>query len=147
LLEVDELHFHGLVAAACFLVKSSADANRFVSIVERAVGEQNVTSAFARIVAHVECMIVTDSNLSLDTRMISDLHTQLRIYHSESANLGLWQQAIGNNIIAYAFEKIGDEKESERYLANVKGVLSPYPWRRTTLAQAAVVSVGPTASR
>ena len=135
LLSVDPLHFHGLIAAACFLVTSTAGANRFVSIVERTVGENNVTSAFARIVAHVECMFGIDAKPLLHTNTIADLHAQLRIYHKESASLGQWQQDIGNNIVAYAFEKIGDDKERAVYLDKARGLLSPYPWRRTTSSE------------
>lgn len=135
LLDVEPLHFHGLIAAACFLVNSTAGANRFVSIVERTVGENNVTSAFARIVAHVECMIGVEVKPSLHSRMIPDLHAQLRVYHKESARpehrLGQWQQGICNNIIAFAFERIGDTSERALYLDKVQGAMSPYPWQRT----------------
>ena len=143
LLEVDALHFHGLVAAAFFLVNSTAEANRFVSIVERTVGEKNVTAAFARIVVHVECMIGVDARPSLQTRMIADLHTQLRVYHTESAKLGQWQQGICNNIVAFAFERIGDDRERALYLEKVKGLLSPYPWRcsQTAIAGEAASAV------
>jgi len=134
LLEVEPLHFHGLMAAGCFLVKSTAGANRFVSVVERTVGEKNVTSAFARIVAHVECMIGIEVKPSLHSRMIPDLHAQLRVYHRESVGLepglGQWQQGICNNVIAFAFEKIGDNRERALYLDKVQGALSPYPWQR-----------------
>lgn len=132
LLAVDELHFHGLVAAACFLVHSTTGANRFVSVVERAVGSSNVTAAFARIVAHVECMTADDkARPSLDSRTIADLHAQLRIYQSEASKLGLWQQGICNNIAAFAFEKIGDTRERAVYLEKADGLRSPYPWART----------------
>jgi hypothetical protein len=133
LLEVDPLHFHGLVAAACFVVRSTAGANRFVSVVERSVGEDNATAALARIVAHVECMIGTNSNPLLNSATTADLHRQLRVYNRDAATLGLWQQAISNNIIAFAFEKIGDDQEREHYLARAKGLLSPYPWQRSVL--------------
>ena len=137
LLSVDALHFHGLIAAACFLVTSTAGANRFVSIVERTAGENNVTSAFARIVAHVECMVGVNAKPLPHTNMIADLHAQLRVYHKESASLAQWQQDIGNNIVAYAFEKIGDDNERAVYLDKTRGLLSPYPWRRANASEAA----------
>ena len=132
LLTVDALHFHGLVAAACFLVNSTAGANRFVSVVERTVGSNNATAAFARIVAHVECMMAGGKTKpSLDSGTIADLHAQLRIYHNESESLGAWQQGICNNIAAFAFEIIGDNRERALYLEKVQGLLSPYPWQRS----------------
>lgn len=131
LLAIDALHFHGVLAAACFLVHSPSAANRFVSIVERAVGDTNATVAFSRIVAHVECMIGADVDSLVDSASITDLHAQLRAYHKESAELGRWQQGICNNIVAYAFERIGDDNARAHYLGKVKGLLSPYPWQRT----------------
>ena len=68
---------------------------------------------------------------SLDSRTIADLHTQLRIYNNESAELGVWQKGICNNIAAFAFKKIGDNREHALYLEKVQGLLSPYPWQRS----------------
>lgn len=129
LLEADPGHLHGIIAAARFLIKSPDNANRFVQLVEQSEASAAMI-AIARLVAHIECGGFNVKG-TVDSSVIADLYSQLRIYRQEQTKLGQWQRAISSNIIAYAFERIGDAAEAERRLTELGGGISPYPWRRS----------------
>lgn len=128
LLTLDRRHFHGLMSAALFLIRSSDGANRFVSIVENCVGDDEVTLAVTRTLAHVEC--ADFSGGAFDSRVVADLYAQLEIYKRARQSLGNWQKNITGNVVAYAFEMIGDNDEKARQLSELDGYVSPYPWQR-----------------
>lgn len=128
LLEVNELHIHGMMSAARFLIKSPEKANRFVRLVENCSGNE-LTTAIAGLIAHIECGgVVPEKRVS--SGVIADMYKQLRVYRRQHHILGGWQRAICNNLIAFAFEKIGDHDEASRHLDELQGRSSPYPWRR-----------------
>ena len=129
LLEVDPGHLHGIIAAARFLIKSPEKANRFVQLVEESKASDAMI-AIARLVAHIECGGFNTKG-TVDSTVIADLYSQLRVYRQGQQTLGQWQRAISSNIIAYAFERIGDADEAERRLTELDGSISPYPWRRS----------------
>ena len=85
--------------------------------------------AIARVMAHVECTGFT-KGAETDSRVIADLYAQLRIFKQERQSLGHWQRSIASNVIAYAFETIGDDAEKTRQLSELNGGVSPYPWKR-----------------
>ena len=105
LLEADPGHLHGMMAAARFLIKSPDNANRFVQLVEKSKASATMV-AIARLVAHIECGGFNAQG-TVDSRVIADLYSQLRVYRQGQQKLGQWQRAISGNIIAYAFERIG----------------------------------------
>jgi len=138
LLLQDPEHLHGVIAAAKFLVLSTAQANEFISVIENAVdGRAEATVAIARIITHIECMALAGGNASVASRnaglrnsqVIADLYQQLRCYQRENGTLGDWQQGISDNIIAYMLQLIGDQEESNVYLKKIDGSISPYPWQ------------------
>lgn len=129
LLVLDPRHFHGLISAARFLIRTPESANHFVSMVESSVKDHEITLAVARLLAHVECAGLKAGG-ETDSRVIADLYTQLKIYKRERQSLGTWQRGIASNVIAYAFEMIGDTEEKARQLSELNGVVSPYPWKR-----------------
>lgn len=128
LLAIEPTHLHGLLAAGFFLIDSPQSANRFVDIVERSAGQHAVVLAIARIIAHVQCIGFNDQPVT-DSRVIADLYKQLQLYKSEREGLSDWQRGIANNIVAYAFEKIGDYEEKNQILSEFDGVISSYPWQ------------------
>ena len=129
LLTFDPRHFHGLISAARFLVRTPDSANRFIKIVERCAEQHQVTIAIARVMAHVECAEFSKGS-ETDSRVIADLYVQLKIFKQERQSLGHWQRCIASNVIAYAFEMIGDDAEKARQLSELNGGVSPYPWKR-----------------
>ncbi len=129
LLQIDALHLHGVMSAARFLIKSPRKANAFVSLVAE-YSDNELMTAIAGLVAHIECGGFADGN-SVDSKVIADMYRQLRVYRRQHQVLDSWQQAICSNIIAFAFERIGDEEEATRRLDELDGKSSPYPWRRT----------------
>ena len=128
LLRVNALHIHGVLSAARFLIKSPEKANRFIEFVGRHSDEE-LTTAIAGLVAHIECGSVV-SQPQISSTVIADMYRQLRIYRRGQHLLGGWQRAICNNVIAFAFERIGDQEEASRRLEELHGMSSPYPWRR-----------------
>ncbi len=140
LLALDPLHFHGLIAAGRFLIRSPAGANDFVSMVETCVKDSEVTLAVARLLAHVECASLRAGGAT-DSRVIADHYAQLKIYKKDYQSLGAWQQGIASNVIAYAFEMIGDNEEKTRQLSGLNGVVSPYPWKQKRAVNEAVLGV------
>ena len=138
LLRQDPEHLHGVIAAAKFLVLSSAQANEFISVVENAVdGRSEATVAIARIITHIECMDLVGGNAGVEahnsvagnSQVIADLYQQLRCYQQENGSLGSWQQGISDNVIAYMLQLIGDKEESKIYLEKIGTSVSPYPWQ------------------
>ncbi len=139
LLQADPGHLHGMMAAARFLIKTPEKANRFVQLVEQSDASAAMI-AIARLIAHIECGGFNGKN-AVDSRVIADLYSQLRVYRKEQQKLGQWQQAISGNIIAYAFQRIGDVAEAERRLSELGGSISPYPWRRTAHTNTTVATL------
>lgn len=140
LLNLDPRHFHGLISAARFLIRAPEDANHFIDIVEHCVKGNEITVAVARVLAHVECTGLRGGG-ETDSRIIADLYTQLKIYKRECQSLGSWQRSIAGNVIAYAFDMIGDDDEKARQLSELNGDVSPYPWRRRRAAEEIVPGV------
>ena len=140
LLQQDPEHLHGVIAAAKFLVLSTAQANEFISVVENAVdGRSEATVAIARIITHIECLELVGGNNGIagriagvgNSQVIADLYQQLRCYQRENGTLGNWQKGISENVIAYMLQLIGDREESKVYLDKIHGSISPYPWQST----------------
>lgn len=129
LLILDPLHFHGAMSAARFLIRSPQSANRFIAVVEDCVGAEDVTVAISRVLAHVECLGFSKQSVT-DSRVVADLYVQLKVYEKACQSLGSWQRGIAGNLVAYAFEMIGDDDEKARQLSELNGVVSPYPWKR-----------------
>ncbi len=128
LLEVDPNHLHGVLAAARFLITSGDTANRFVSIVEQSQASPEIIQVLARIVAHVESSGMQRKG-PVDSRVIVDLYKLLRSYKQLRCTLSPWQRRIAANIVAFAFDGIGDSEEKSRNLSEVDGQLSAYPWK------------------
>ena len=128
LLTLDPCHLHGLMSAARFLIRTPEAANRFISLVENCVQEKEIIVAIARVLAHIECAGLSSG--AVDSRIIADLYMQLGVYKKQRQTLGSWQRDIATNVVAYAFEMIGDDDEKARQLTELDGVVSPYPWKR-----------------
>jgi len=146
LLIKDPTHLHGVIAAAKFLVLSTAQANDFIAVVESAVdGRAEATVAIARIISHIECIAFADANIgagnspamnsqAMNSQVVADMYHQLRSYQRESSAFGSWQKGISDNVIAYMLQLIGDEKELKHYLKKIEGSVSPYPWQSNTVS-------------
>lgn len=138
LLKHDPQHFHGVIAAARFLVVSTPRANEFIATVESAVeGRSEVTVAIAKIITHIECMGFVDGKVSIgasNSQVVADLYRQLRSYQQQGDALGRWQKGIADNIVAYMLQLIDDKKELNRYLKKIDGSVSPYPWQSNTIS-------------
>jgi len=135
LLAVEPAHFHGVIAAARFLVSSTDDANNFVSTVERMVADgDDAVLPIARIMAHLECIRFV-SNGANNAAIVADIYRQLRSYKNQVQELGSWQQNISNNLIAYTMQVIGDKEEMRNYLSQINGLVSPYPWKSNSAQQ------------
>ncbi len=129
LLAVDPEHMHGVIAAARFLVTSTAQANEFVSVVESTVaGRADATVAIAKILSHIECLSFIENGAN-NSQVIADVYKQLQRYKGETETPGSYQQRISNNIIAYMLQLIGDNEQSKQYLEKINGLVSPYPWQ------------------
>ena len=115
------------MSAARFLITSTEKANRFVALVDKH-SQNEITTAMARLVAHIECNGFGKDAI-VNSSVIADLYSQLRIYLVHAAGLGQWQQAICSNIFAFAFKQVGDVDEADRRLSGLEGKSSPYPWR------------------
>lgn len=138
LLAQDPRHLHGVIAAARFLVLSTAQANEFISAVEGAVdGRAEETVAISRIIVHIECIGMVASRVPTgvsDSQVIADLYKQMRCYQRENETLGSWQRGIADNVIAYMLQVIDDKEELKLYLEKIDGSVSPYPWQINTVA-------------
>ncbi len=143
LLQNDPRHLHGVMAAARFLVLSPSKANQFVSVIETAVdGRCDATVAIAKIITHVECLGFSDMSSGIDSSqslVVADLYKQLRNYQKDNHELGSWQRGIADNVIAYMLQLLGDKEELNQYLQKIEGSVSPYPWQRNTVSEAAVL--------
>lgn len=126
LLNIDTQHIHGVMSAARFLIRSPAQGDRFVGLVESYV-DSDLLSAVARLVAYVESGV---SSTEISSSATADMYRQLQIYRRQRDGMGSWQKAICNNVFAFAFEQIGDSDEAQRRLQELNGKSSAYPWRR-----------------
>lgn len=139
LLAIDPLHMHGVLSAARFLIKSTEQANRFVELVHTASNHE-LTTSIAGFVAHIECGGLA-TQARVDSTVVADLYRQLRVYRQQHHQLGMWQQAICNNVIAFTFERIGDVDEADRRLTELQGQASPYPWQRSSWSEGQLATV------
>ncbi len=137
LLQHDPTHLHGVVAAARFMVRSPAQANEFVSIVEDAVdGRSDATVAMARIITHIECLAFADISHGISasqSQVVADIYQQLRRVQKEHQSLGVWQKGLANNVIAYLLQLVGDKQQLKEYLKKIDGSVSPYPWQSNSV--------------
>lgn len=145
LLQHDPQHFHGVIAAAKFLVLSPSRANEFVSLVETAVdGRCDATVAIAKIITHLECMVFAGSGSDISgaqSQVVADLYKQLRSYQKDNHSLGEWQKGIANNVIAYTLQLLGDKEELNQYLQKIEGSVSPYPWQNNKVTESTGSSI------